>query len=469
MWREPLVRPSGLRGRPTGCGRSPAACYTARVRVLLATVQSHRGCTLKDVAGGFGTVFEVGASLPARLLERAKTAIADLPPVVLGTLAAQLGRAGHEVVSGRIRRGAAGHDPLPRADVLVLLTSLPDASAEVEVLAEARARGARAIAIGAAASARPLAFLEGADAVVRGEAEALGAGLLDPGLRGVVEAGDVEDLDRLPWPDWSAFPVRRFRYAMLTRRGPTLPIQSARGCPYGCGYCPWRVTARFRERDPEAVAREASYLRARHGVRALAFRDPIFNVRPERARAIAAGLRPLDLRWSAEMRADRLDGGLVDALADAGLRSLEIGVESADVEMLEAERRMPPDLGHIEDVVRHAERRGVRVICNYVLGLPGDTAEKIEATLALAERLGSFAVQFTTATPYPGTTLEERAGARMRSTKLDELTGFRSTWAHPTLSPEELGALRERAYVRYHFRPAYAWRFARQAARALLD
>lgn len=439
------------------------------MRVILATVQSHRGCTLKDVAGGFGTVFEVGSSLRARALERAKTAIAELPPIVLGTLAAQLGRAGHTVRPVGLRRGAAGHVPLPDADALIVLTSLPDASAERDVLAEARSRGMRAIAIGAAAGARPQAFLDAADAVVRGEPEALGAALLDPAHRGLLDAGQVEDLDRLPWPDWSAFPVERFRYAMLTRRGPTLPIQSARGCPYGCGYCPWRVTARYRERDPDAVVAEASYLRARHGVRALAFRDPMFNVRPDRVRAIAAGLRPLDVRWSAEMRADRLDGGLIDALADGGLRSLEIGVESADVEMLESEKRMPPDLAQIEEVVRHAGRRGVRVICNYVLGLPGDDHARIERTIALAERLGSFAVQFTTATPYPGTTLETRAEGKMRSTKLDELTGFRSTWAHPTLSAGELAALREKAYVRYHFRPGYAWRFARQAARALLD
>lgn len=437
------------------------------MRVLLLTVEAHRGCTLKDVAGGFGTVFEVGTSLRARFLERAKSAIAELPPVVLGTLAAQLRRAGHEVRPMRIRRGEAGHDTLPSAEAAIVLTSLPDASAEAKVLAEARGRGMRAIAIGAAATARPLEFAPSADAVVRGEPEVLGAALLD--ARGITDVGEADDLDRLPWPDWSPFAVQRFRYAMLTRRGPTLPIQSARGCPYGCGYCPWRVTSSFRERDPDAVVAEASYLRARFGARALAFRDPMFNVRPDRVRALAKGLRPLDLRWSAEMRADRLDASLLDVLADAGLRSLEIGVESADVAMLEKEKRMPPDLARIEEVVRHASRRGVRVICNYVLGLPGDTRASIEATLALAERLGSFAVQFTTATPYPGTTLETHAKDVMRSRKLDVLTGFRSTWQHPTLSSEELAALREHSYVRYHFRPSYVLGFAKQAARALLD
>src|SRR5262245_13065406 len=124
----------------------------AGVLVLLVTVQSHRGCTLKDVAGGFGTVFEIGSSLRARFLERAKSAIAELPPVVLGTLAAQLGREGHVVRPLTLRRGEAGHDALPDADAVIVLTSLPDASAEAEVLEEARRRGMHAIAIGAAAT-----------------------------------------------------------------------------------------------------------------------------------------------------------------------------------------------------------------------------------------------------------------------------------------------------------------------------
>lgn len=65
------------------------------MRVALLTIRSHPGCTLKDVAGGYGTVFEVGRSLPARLLELAKERVADLPSLTLAYLAAQL--SDHEV------------------------------------------------------------------------------------------------------------------------------------------------------------------------------------------------------------------------------------------------------------------------------------------------------------------------------------------------------------------------------------
>ena len=439
------------------------------MRVALVTVYSHDRCTLKDVAGGYGTVFAIGSSLPARVLERAKSRLARLPSPVLGYLAAQLGASGHELIVADVRRGDAGHDPLPECDVALVLSSLVDSPAELHVLRELSDAGARTVVFGAYATARPEAYAEVADCVVTGEPEALGAALLDDALRGVVDAGWVSDLDALPHPDWSAFPVARYRYAMLTHRGPTLPVSGVRGCAFGCGYCPFRVTAPFRQREPSRVVAEVRHLVERYGARAIAFRDPLFNLDRDRVRAIASGIRPLGVRFSAEMRADRLDEPLLRELRDAGLRSLEIGVESLDRAMLARERRSPPTQAQIERVVAAAHRLGVRVIANFILGLPDDDEPTIRATVAWAKQLNPFAVQFTVATPYPGTTLEARVRHQLTDLRPDRYTGWQPVFDHPRLPAERLTALREWAYVSYHARPRYVARFLRHAAGSLLD
>lgn len=434
------------------------------MRVALVTVYSHPGCTLKDVAGGYGTVFEVGKTLRARLLERAKARLADLPPLVLGYLAAQVRALGHEVSVHELR----GSSPaLPDVDLAIVLSSLVDAQAERRTLERLRSAGIRTLVVGAYASARPETYEAVADAVVIGEPEALGRRLLE--ADGLTSAGQVDDLDALPFPDWDGFDVPRYRYAFLSRRTSTLPVGSARGCAYGCGYCPWRATARFRERDPANVGAEVAHLRERWGVRAVAFRDPLFNLHPERVQALAEQLRPLDVRFSAEMRADRLDESLLLNLWRAGLRSLEIGVESVNRRMLVEEKRRPPAAFQVARVVEVAQRLGIRVICNYVLGLPGDDEASIRATVEWAKQLNSFAVQFTIATPYPGTTLEPRVRDRMLPVTESDHTGFRPTFRHDRMSPELLQELREWAYLTYHFRPRYAWRFARHAAEAMWD
>ncbi len=432
------------------------------MRIALVTVYAHAGCTLKDVAGGFGTVFEVGASRRARLLERAKARVADLPALTLGYLGAQLAAAGHTVLVREVR----GVDALPPVDAAVILSSLVDAEAERDLAASLRRRGVRTFVVGAYASAAPAFYADAADVVVVGEPEALGAALLDA-PDGVVQAGDVADLDVLPFPDWSAFDVARFRYAFLGFRTPTLPIGSARGCAYGCGYCPWRVTARFRERDPARVAAEVAHQKRRHGAGAFAFRDPLLNLDRDRVLALARALAPHRIRFSAEMRADRLDGELLEALAAAGLRSLEIGVESVDRALLTREKRRPPEAAQVEAAVAVAQRAGVRVICNFILGLPDDDEATMRETIRWARRLDSFAVQFTIATPYPGTTLAARAGALPIAP--GEHTGFRPTFAHPRMSRARLATLKERAYVEHYFRPRYAARFLRHAVPALLE
>jgi radical SAM superfamily enzyme YgiQ (UPF0313 family) len=442
------------------------------MRVALLTVYSHDACTLKDVAGGFGTVFRVGTSVGARLLERAKTRVASLPPSMLALVAAYARLAGHEVQVVEVRapegEAAARARATVDADVVVLCSSIVDAPAEREVAASLRGMGRRVIAVGAYATARPHEYDDVCDAVVRGEPEALGTSLFDATLEGVVDAGWVSDLDALPLPDWTAFDISRHRYAFLGP-GPVLPVSSARGCAYGCGYCPWRVTAPFRQRAPAAVASEVAELARRHDVRAFAFRDPLFNLDRDRVLAIAGLLRPMNLRWSAEMRADRLDGDLLRALRDAGLRSLELGVESIDRQMLASEHRKPPKFEQIRAVVRDAQRLGIRVVANYMLGLPDDDEGKFRATVAFARELDAFAVQFTVATPYPGTALADRVAGRLRVVDPSKHTGWTPTFAHDHLSAERIEELREWAYLDYHYRVRYAVRFLRHAIPALVE
>lgn len=437
--------------------------------IALVSVFSHRSATLKDVAGGFGTAFEIGSSVPARVLQRAKGHLAQLPSPSLGYLAAQMEAAGHHVRICEVRRGEAGHDPLPYADLAVVLSSMVDASAEVEVLREYRRSGIRTATYGSYATARPEVYADAADVVVRGEVEQLGARLLDPALKGVVEAGFVMDLDTLPYPSWRRFPYKQYRYALLSRRGTTLPVSGVRGCAFGCGYCPFRVTSPFRQRDPDKVVAEVAHLVSTYGATGIAFRDPLFNLDEDRVRALAKGLAPLNVRFSGEMRADRLDEDLLAELHAAGLRSLEIGVESVNLKMLKDEKRNPPSQAQIERIVAAAHKLGVRVIANYMMGLPSDSAASIRETVKWAKKLNTFAVQFTVATPYPGTTLETAVKDRLVEIRPDRYTGWEPAFEHPTMTADELRKLREWAYVSYHARPRYVRHFAKQALRSLAD
>jgi radical SAM superfamily enzyme YgiQ (UPF0313 family) len=169
--------------------------------------------------------------------------------------------------------------------------------------------------------------------------------------------------------------------------------------------------------------------------------------------------RNLNVRWSMEARTDRLDPDLLALLHRAGLRSVEVGIESASEKTLQANLRKATSKRHQEMVIDCCHKLGIRVIANYTLGLPNDTVGGVLETIRYAKRLNTFAIQFTVTTPYPGTQFFRNVRDRIFDSDWEHFNGWTSVFRHQEIPPEELHRLREFAYVSYHLRPRYVWRF----------
>jgi anaerobic magnesium-protoporphyrin IX monomethyl ester cyclase len=429
------------------------------MQIVVLNASRQKNCTLKDVAGGYGTVFTVGKSPFAKLLEVAKRRIASIPNVTLAYLDSILTGAGAQVQVLEVRR----LDQLVPADLYLIASSIVDCKFEREIGCEARRRfGCKVGYFGTFAASVPDFFSGAADFIVREEIENLAPRLAAGDVPdGVVSAGFVPNLDALPFPRWEQFRIERFRYQIVTGRGITLPMLGSRGCPYTCNYCPYLVNSSYRVRTPRNVVDEIEYLAARYGIRGISFRDPNLTFRKERAQELAEEIlaRNLEIRWGMEARTDRLDPELIRLLHRSGLRSVEVGIESSNETMLRGNLRKPTPKPHQERVIEECHRLGIRVIANYTLGLPNDTVEGIRDTIRYAKRLNTFAIQFTVTTPYPGTQLYDHVKDRIFDWDWEHFNGWTSVYHHATIRPDELHELREFAYVSYHLRPRYVWRF----------
>ncbi len=62
--------------------------------------------------------------------------------------------------------------------------------------------------------------------------------------------------------------------------GRTLFMQTSRGCPYTCSYCPYPVAQghKYRTRSPANVLAEFDYLVKSFGLKNLVIRDPEFTL-----------------------------------------------------------------------------------------------------------------------------------------------------------------------------------------------
>jgi anaerobic magnesium-protoporphyrin IX monomethyl ester cyclase len=429
------------------------------VKIVVLNASRQTNCTLKDVAGGFGTVFTVGNSPFAKLLEFAKRRIAAIPNITLAYLDSILSAHGADVRILDVRSSAQ----LVPADLYLIASSIVDCNLEREIGSQVKQRfGAKVGYFGSFASSVPDFYGDSADFVVKEEIENIAPALARGEIpEGIVSAGFVEDLNELPFPKWDQFDIRKFRYQIITNKGITLPMLGSRGCPYTCNYCPYLVNSCYRVRSAESVVEEIRYLSAKYDIRGISFRDPNLTFDKKRAHEFAELLLRynLDVRWSMEARTDRLDPELIQLLYRAGLRSIEVGIESFNPQVLRGNKRKAIPQSQQESIIECCHKLGIRVIANYTFGLLNDTTAGIRETIRYAKKLNTFAIQFTVTTPYPGTQFYEAVRDTIFERDWERFNGWTSVFKHPTIAPEDLHRLREFAYVSYHLRPRYVWRF----------
>lgn len=226
----------------------------------------------------------------------------------------------------------------------------------------------------------------------------------------------IENLDELPYPARHLLPMQTYFRVNLPQSGtslrsPNTSIMTSRGCPGRCIFC---ATAcfwgrRFRGRSEEDVRGEMEQLVRDYGIRELSFIDDNLTLDRARAMAIFNGMidRQMNLVWNTPqgLAVWTLDEEMLATMKRAGCYEVTFAVESGDRDVLEKIIRKPLDLAKVERLVAYAKRIGLITKGYFVIGLPGETKEQMQATVRFARRVGFDAAGIFTATPLPGTEL----------------------------------------------------------------
>ena len=188
-------------------------------------------------------------------------------------------------------------------------------------------------------------------------------------------------------------------------------IETQRGCPLRCAYCAYGKGGGVR-RFPEGWL--AGHLRwaGDRGVREVYLMDPSFNVRPDWERVLAVLEREGPASGAAfhtELVAEALRPGDARRLARAGLRTCEVGLQSADPEVLARVGRPWDRRGWVTGV-RALQEAGIAVSVGVIAGLPGDTLEGFRHTVSFVlDEVPGVDLQAYPLSLLPGTRLRRRA------------------------------------------------------------
>jgi hopanoid biosynthesis associated radical SAM protein HpnJ len=278
-------------------------------------------------------------------------------------------------------------------------------------------------------------------------------------LRRTLERAPLEDMDALPWVvDVYARDLDVSRYAIGYLQHPYVSLYTGRGCRSRCTFCLWPQTVggqRYRTRSVDNVVAEIAHAtRLFPQVREYFFDDDTFTDDLPRAEAIARGLGRLGVTWSCNAKPD-VPRASLEVLRDNGLRLLLVGYESGSQAILNNVRK-GTRLDRAREFTRHARALGIKIHGTFILGLPGETRETIEATIRFAQEIDPHTLQVSLAAPYPGTELYRQALERgwLESEGLVDGRGTQaSVIGYPHLPRAEIFRSLETFYRRFYFRP----------------
>jgi tRNA A37 methylthiotransferase MiaB len=418
----------------------------------------------KDFAGGMGIgMFPAGGGLRGRLVRYGYTRDRRPTALLYAHLAAIFKRLEHQV------EYSLDEIP-PGADLYVFNPSLITMHLERQAMAAALAEnpGTRVLAVGTVASVLPQAFQMPGVTVVKGEAEQL-LWKFDEVLShpdAVVQLGAIEDLDRLPIPDWSLFQPEKFRISYDFWRFPTALVQASRGCTLKCNYCPYIVLENAnRQRNPEAVVEEIRHGNRRYGFRSFKFRDPLFGLNKKNVFYLAEllGRMPQKIQFSIETRIDLMRPEVLRVLKRVGLTSITVGVETPNEETLRRYHRAPIKDDRQRDFVALCRSMGIRTVAGFMIGFPEDTEESIRNVVHYAKQVGPTFANFNIVTPYPGTEFYNLVKDQVADTDLSHYNVFTPVMKYQHLTPARVSALHHWCARRYYFR----WQYLRENAHLL--
>jgi radical SAM superfamily enzyme YgiQ (UPF0313 family) len=236
-----------------------------------------------------------------------------------------------------------------------------------------------------------------------------------------------ENLDDLPLPAWDLIgpehypdnPIGAFVDAL-----PVVPIITSRGCPCRCGFCGAHLAGtKIRLRSPEAVVDEMEYLHRRHNVREIQILDDNFNWHRSHAEGVCEQILKRDLKifisFPNGLRLDHLDADLVRMFERAGCRSATIGIESGSQKTLDRmNRRITKEkMEHLLHEIKANSK--IRLTGNFIIGVPGETADDIEQTIAYAASLPIDRASFMVYLPLPGTDFFDQLKAAGKLSSMD--------------------------------------------------
>jgi len=288
----------------------------------------------------------------------------------------------------------------------------------MKVIEVAKANGAKVIVGGYHVTAAPKELLENEDIdwVFHGESEITFPKFLkDPDeFDREIWGEKPQDLDDLSFIDRSIYrePIEPCDGWWYGGRKKMITVMAARGCPYRCGFCQPLENNHFgkklRRRSVESIIYELEILKETYEPDCLMIHDDTFLIQPSWLEEFIEEYPRINLPFWAAGRADGIckHPDLVKRLIDVGWELVSVGFESGSQRILDLMKKDITVEQNLE-AARIIKSFGAKIYANYMIGLPWETKEDIQATARMVDEIDAEMPSWAYFTPYPGCEMGE--------------------------------------------------------------
>lgn len=267
----------------------------------------------------------------------------------------------------------------------------------------------------------------------------------------------INDLDVLPFPARDL--LNNELYRMPNTREKFTLVKTSRGCPYGCIYCTASAYygPQWKSRSAAKIVDEIEEVIKKYDISNFFLSSDTFNVTEDHVLSICTEItkRKLDIKWICNSRADNFSETIAKEMKRSGCWMIAFGIESGSDKIL-LNAKKGATINDARNAIRVCKENGIKAMCYFMFGLPGETKETIEETIDFALEIDPDYAHFYVATPFPGTAFFKLADENHWLASYDwrkYFHGMSDIISYPDLSASDLSRASTKAYLKFYFRP----------------
>jgi len=224
----------------------------------------------------------------------------------------------------------------------------------------------------------------------------------------------IKNLDKLPFPDWSSFPLNNY-WKLGYSHGPMennyISILTSRGCPFKCNFCvvPATNESKWRPRSAENVVEELKHYIAQYNVREFHLEDLNPTANENRIKDICKLItkKKLDITWklASGSKIETMKLKTLELMKKAGCNYISFSPESGSEKVLDLMEK-PFDHDYALKMTKHMDKLKIYSQACFVLGYPGESKKDLKLTKKYIYKLtkaGIDEIALFIMTPIPGT------------------------------------------------------------------